>query len=375
MTGQDAVNVADAFNKLRETVRTTKGGRVLSSQLSEQDPANMTGTLDFEVRRDDWAAIDAALREAGQVVSRNVSRSADAENTVDTKIRLHITVLDEAQLAPRETVSTQLAVPDVATQYAKVLEALRVAGARVLQSQLNEQETRNNVTATLAFDVRRDSRAGVDKALAEAGDVVSRSVTRSTDTQSTLDDKVRLSLTMIDADRLAPRETATLGMESADVEKAKEAIEALALSLGGRVVDSTLSRETNGRVIGKVIADVPLAKAMEMVSKTRQQGRVQFRRDARDENVPAGSLSRYRVDVTLANEELIVESGQGLGSRIREGLRTSAAGLLWSVQLIVVGLFLVAPWALIVWLVWRVVRRNRKKNAMARSGAPVPATA
>jgi hypothetical protein len=201
----------------------------------------------------------------------------------------------------------------------------------------------------------------VDKAINDAGDTVSRSVTRSTDTQNTLDDKVRLSLTLTDADRLPPRETTTLGMESHDVEKAKESIESLARGMGGRVVDSTLSRETNGRVMAKVTADVPLAKAMEMLSKTRDQGKVQFRRDARDENVPAGALSRYRVEVTLANEDLIVESGQGLGSRIREGLRTSAAGLLWSVQLIVVGLFLVAPWVLIVWLVWRFVRRGRRK--------------
>jgi hypothetical protein len=170
---------------------------------------------------------------------------------------------------------------------------------------------------------------------------------------------------MVDADRLAPRETTTLGMESADVEQAKEAIEALALGLGGRVVDSTLSRETSGRVMAKVVADVPLAKAVEMTAKTRGHGRVQFRRDSRDENVPAGSLARYRVDVTLANEELIVEGGQGLASRVREGLRTSAAGLLWSVQLIVVGLFLVAPWALIVWLVWRLFRRGRAKKAPA----------
>jgi glycine cleavage system regulatory protein len=364
-----ARGVPDAFNKLRETVRTTKGGRVLTSQLAQQDPASVTGTLDFEVRRDDWPAIDAALREAGQVVSRSVSRSSDTENTVDSKIRLQVTLVDEAALAPRESLTMQLAVPDVPDRYAKLLEALGAAQARVLQSQLNEQDTRTNVTATLAFDVRRESRAAVDKALADAGDVVSRSVARSTDVQNTLDDKVRFTLTMIDADRLAPRETAVLGIEARDVENAKEAIESLALSLGGRVVDSTLSRETNGRVMGKVIADVPLGKAMEMVSKTRGQGRVQFRRDSRDENVPAGPLSRYRVDVTLANEELIVESGQGLASRISAGLRTSVAGLLWSVQLIVVGLFLVAPWALIVWFAWRLVRRGRSRKA-----PPTPAT-
>ena len=83
--------------------------------------------------------------------------------------------------------------------------------------------------------------------------------------------------------------------------------------------------------------------------------------------MPAGHLSRYRVDVTFGNEELIVAGDGGLGTRIREGLRTSVAGLLWSVQLIVIGLVLVAPWALIVWLVWRVVRKGR-----SRRGATVP---
>ena len=366
-----ARGVPDAFNKLRDAVRTTQRGRVLSSQLAEQESSNVTGTVDFEVRRDDWPAIETALRETGQVVSRNVSRSSDTENTVDSKIRLQVTLVDEAALAPRESVTIQLAVADVPAQYSKLLEALGTAQARVLQSQLNEQETRNNVTATLAFDVRRDNRAAVDKALAEAGDVVSRNVTRSTDTQNTLDDKVRISLSVADADRLPPRETTTLGMEARDVEAAKEAIESLALGLGGRVVDSTLSRETNGRVIAKVVADVPLGKAMEMVSKTRGQGRVQFRRDARDENVPAGLLSRYRVDVTLANEELIVAGGQGLATRIREGLRTSVTGLLWSVQLIVIGLFLVAPWALIIWFAWRLLRRGRGRKPATTT--PVPA--
>jgi hypothetical protein len=338
--------------------------------LSEQDPANVSGTLDFEVRREDWPAVDAALREAGQVVSRNVTRSGDTESTVDSKIRLQATLVDEAALAPRESVTIQLAVADVPTQYGKLLEALGAAQARVLQSQLSEQETRANVTATLSFDVRRESRATVDKAISEAGDVVSRSVARSIDVQNTLDDKVRLSLSISDADRLPPRETTVLGIEAGDVEKAKESIESLALGLGGRVVDSTLSRETNGRVMAKVVADVPLGRAMEMVAKTRGEGRVQFRRDGRDENVPAGSLSRYRVEATLANEELIVESGQGLGARIREGVRTSVTGLLWSVQLIVIGLFLVAPWALVVWFAWRVIRRGRPRRTAA---APTPA--
>jgi hypothetical protein len=295
-------------------------------------------------------------------VSRNVTRSADTENTVDTKIRLQVVLVDEAALQPRESVTVQLAVADVPGQYGKLLEALAASQARILQSQLSEQETQNNVIGTLVFDVRRENRSAVDRTLSEAGDVVTRSVVRSTDTQNTLDDKVRLSLTLTDAARMAPRETTTLGMEAADVEKAKEQVESLALSLGGRVVDSTLSREQNGRVIAKVVADVPLGRSIEMVRRTRDQGRVQFRRDARDETVPQGTLARARVDVTLANEELIVEGGQGLGATIREGLRTSVTGLLWSLQLIVVGLFLVAPWALIVYVSWRLLRRGRTRK-------------
>src|SRR5439155_11760296 len=103
----------------------------------------------------------------------------------------------------------------------KLLEALASAQARVLQSQLNEKEAQKNVTGTLVFDVRRENRAAVERAMAEAGDTISRTVARSTDTQNTLDDKVRLSLTLTDALRLPPRETTTLGLETSDVEKAK----------------------------------------------------------------------------------------------------------------------------------------------------------
>lgn len=363
-----ARDVAESFNRLRESVRAAQGAQILSSQLKEDDPANVAGSIDFEVRRQDWAAVETALGAAGQVVSRNVTRSADTENTVDTKVRLQVMLVDEAALQPRESVSVQLAVADVPGQHAKLLEALGAAQARILQSQLSEDQAQQNVTGTLVFDVRRENHAAIIQALAEAGDAVSRSVARSTDTQNTMDDKLRLSLTLTDADRLPPRETTTLGMEAADVEKAKEQIEALALGLGGRVVESTLSREPTGEVVAKVVADVPLGRSMEMVRKTRDQGRVRLRRDARDESVPQGSLARARVDVTLANEDLIVESGQGLVARIREGLRTSMTGLLWSVQLIVIGLFLVAPWALIVYFAWRLIRRRRRT-------APTPTVA
>ena len=48
-------------------------------------------------------AIEKALAEAGQTVQRQSSRSSDAENTLDTKVRVTLTVAPANQLPPRET--------------------------------------------------------------------------------------------------------------------------------------------------------------------------------------------------------------------------------------------------------------------------------
>ena len=63
-----------------------------------------------------------------------------------------------------------------------------------------------------------------------------------------------------------------------------------------------------------------------------------------NQQVPEGALARAQIDVTLGNGEGIVAGDQGLWATIRNGLSTSVAGLLWSLQLIVIGLFLVGPW-------------------------------
>ena len=357
--------VPESFNTLRDAVQGAESGRLLTSQIAEQDGSGavVTANLDFEVRREDWPAVEAGLAESGQIVSRQVNRSSDTENTVDTKIRLTVTFIDETQLNPRETVSTQLGVTDVPGVYGKLLEVLRAADARILSSELNQAE-RDNVTGSLSFDLRAPQRAAVEQALAKAGDVVSRSVTRSSDTSAnTLDDKIRYSVTITDADRLPPRETTTLGMEVDDVDRAVNNVRDTAVALGGRTVDATLAKEKSGRVIGKLVVDVPLNKGLEILTKARDQGRVQVRRDSRDERVPEGQLTRLRLDVTFANEAPIVEAEDSLAGTFKGGLRTSAAGLLWSLRLIVIGLFLVLPWALILWAVWRVVRGRRRRAA------------
>ena len=363
-----ANQVASAFNALRESVRTA-GGRILTSQLSAQDAASASGTLVFEVPREQWGAVDQALQSAGEVVSRSVTRAAEGENAVDTKIRLSVTLVDEARLNPRQTVDMKLAVSDVSGAYAKLLEALRAANARVHQSQLADQQS-ENVTGTLVFDVRGEAaRAAVEKAIDDAGDVFGRTVNRSADAANVIDDKTRLSVSLIDADRLPPRETTTMGLEVPDVERSKGALEATAVAAGGTVT-STVSRERSGNVLATLTIHVPLGKEAEVLKAARDQGKVLVIREESDPTVPAGALTRARVNVMLASVESIVAGDDSLWASVKRGLNFSARGLLWSLQWVIVGLCFVLPWALIVWAVARVVRRSRSRRETVTAAPP-----
>jgi hypothetical protein len=79
--------------------------------------------------------------------------------------------------------------------------------------------------------------------------------------------------------------------------------------------------------------------------------------------VPAGKLAKARIDLTLGTADTLVEPGKGLWATLRNGLATSVTGLLWSLQIIVVGLCFVLPWALVIAVVWKLSRRRKSVTA------------
>jgi hypothetical protein len=117
---------------------------------------------------------------------------------------------------------------------------------------------------------------------------------------------------------------------------------------------------------------VPLSRAGEVVNAVRGQGKVTMAQSTRNEGVPEGTLSRARVEITLGSPG-IIDTRSGFWDTIRSGLSTSVEGLLWSLQFVIVGLFLVAPWALVLWLVWRLIVRSRRgvKTTPTTPGNPL----
>lgn len=350
--------VADSFRTL-VTEATRADSRILVSQLNEQDKAGVGGTLDLEVLRGKDLDLKQIVVSLGDVITRSVSRSPDAENRVDSKVGLQVRLVSIDNMAPRETQSMSLAASDVPMAYARMVMALGEANARVITSQLNEQD-RRNITGTLDFEVLRTEREKVEKALGAAGVLYARTVNRSSDTQNTVDSKVRLTMNIINVAQLPPRESSRLGIIVSDVSASVKQVQDFAAGVGGRVNDSQLATDASGRVSGTVIIDVPLAAGADVRARVEQLGEVRVRETATNPGSPEGQIGRAQISVTLGNREMLVGKEEGLGATLHNALQTSVKGLLGSLKVLVVGLLFVGPWAIFAWVGWKLWKRSRK---------------
>jgi hypothetical protein len=351
-----AVDTEAAYHVILARIEKAEG-RVLTSTLNREKPEQTSATINFEVKSDDADAVLNDVRATGEVVLFNATENPDTSNVTRAKKGFVVQVFALSQVPPRESAQLEIATTQVADSYNKLADAVRAAKGRVLISQLDEKD-RQNVTGRLEFEIMRTDLPALEKVLGGLGDVYSSNISRSSDTASTIDSKKRFDIGLFNSERLAPRETTTIGIELNDVDKASAEIAALAQKAGGRTVESHVSKDRSGRIVGKIVVDVPLSNGLETVAQIRNLGTVRMIESSRNSQVPDGALSRTRIDITIANADVLVPDDKGLSSTVRGSFSTSITGLLWSLQLIIVGLCFVGPWALILWLVIRWYRRK-----------------
>jgi len=364
-----ASDVPAEFNDLLSAAR-DKGGRIANSQLNEQDRQNVVGTLTFWIPRDALPAIEQAFGKSAEVVSRMVTRSNDTQNTVDTKIQFQVTVSSADRLPARQTVQMTLAaasVPDT-------LNAIRAAmpkGARVLMSQLDQQDPQN-ISGKLVFDLPEGSDAKVMEILKKQTATLSRQIKRIPDGQIAVE-KDRYEATLISADHQPPRQTVVEKVLVNDVDQAAENFVSAASSAGGRQVDNPQRADDGaGHVSSTIVMDVPLSQSATILGNIDQQGSRRGREVHTDTTAPDTSLARARIEVTFSNSAATLGGQESMGDYIRHGLLTSLEGLGYSLMWIIIGICLVAPWAIVIWGVWKVIRRSKSKPSTA---APPAASA
>jgi hypothetical protein len=353
-------------------------GRVTRSELKQHSAGQFSAVLQFEVAPDAAGPLRDRLKQLGNMVRLEIGRVQQAEGgtappPAGAKVRRGETRFDVqlynlAKVEPRETATVRLVAADVPTAYRKLRDAVERAKGRVVTAHLNEHD-RQNVTAQLDFDVRRAEEPAVLAALAAAGDVLSREVSRAPESPNLTDAKVLFRTSLTSAASTAPRETVTLGIEVADVDATAAVFAAQVADVEGRTVQAQLTHERSGRVTGKLTYDVPLSAAPGLVARFKDAGAVRVHDSTRQPQSDEGKLALARLDVTLSNAELIVPHDDGLWPQVRKGLSYSVAVLSLSVTWLIFGLCVVLPWAVVGYGGYRLVRR------LFRAPTPPPAQA
>lgn len=346
---------------------TAAGGVVLQQNMQQSGSTTSSGSLVFQVPTDKADAMQAAVGAAGQVMSLSVTVNPDQQNSTDARRGYSVQIIPISQVAPRQTLVQTVATDKVADSYQKLLALAQdpKTGARILNSSLDQSDARN-VSALVDLEIPAGSLTAVQQAVDGAGDVLSKTVNRSSDQQNTVESKLRYQVSLVSADRVSPRQMAAIQVQADEVDKALAAAQQAATEVGGKATNATLSK-TDRNTIGTVVIDVPEAALPATLEKIKALGKVRDQQSQRNEQVAPGKLTRARISLTLVSADTqIVGEDNGLGSTLLAGLRTSVAGLLWSVQLVVVGICLIAPWILALWGTWRLSKKWRRK--------PVPAT-
>jgi hypothetical protein len=303
------------------------------------------------------------IKSTGEVMALQVRETTNVETTRKKRgFQVKLWALEAA--TARESDDIQLACTNVAESYRMVQEAVQKAKGRVRVAQLNEQDLRD-VTATLDFEVRRADEDGVRAAFLKAGAVYKRKVSRAADAENVVDSKVHWQVTFLYQANIPPRETYLFGVEVADVEQTAAMLAALAGKRDGLAIEPNIVRESSGRVTANLIFDVPIATAPKLLDALKSAGTVRVQRSTLHAEVPDSPLAVARLDVTLSNKELIVPSDEGFGPNVRRGLSDSFAVLSWSLRILILGLCVLLPWALVIWAVYRLIVRLRRRSLLA----------
>jgi hypothetical protein len=123
-------------------------------------------------------------------------------------------------------------------------------------------------------------------------------------------------------------------------------------------------------VTAHVVYDVPLDKAALVLDKVKSAGQVRVSHVSPNPQAPEGKLAIARIDVTLANVEVLVPRDDGLLPQIRSGLSISLRGLFASVTWLIVGLLFVLPWVLVIFAVIWVARRLARPTTTLAVATP-----
>jgi hypothetical protein len=155
-------DVAAAYGKLGELARKLEG-RILTSNLNENDRRNVRGTLAFDVRREHEKAVEEALKSAGEVYTRTSNRQQDNPNVVDSKLKYSLSIMPVTEIPPRENVQLGIETNDVDRTLPALHAIVADLKGRVVDSHHSREQTGRKVSRVTVDVPYRDTRAAGER--------------------------------------------------------------------------------------------------------------------------------------------------------------------------------------------------------------------
>ena len=372
---QAGIEVEDVDKAFRDAVAAVLAakGRIAKSELKQLSAGQFNATLNFEIAPDASGPMRDRLRQLGRISRLEIDRTQQASAgtvTKDAKITqgdssFYVQIYNLANVAPRETTTVQLAALEVVAAYRTVRDSVEKGKGRIVATNVNESDP-HNVTAQLDFELKRIEDGTLQTVLATAGDMISRTVSRASESDVNTDTKTLYRMSFVNAARLKPRETTTLGVEVDDVDGVSAVFAAHVAEAKGRVSDSQIAHEPSGKTTARLVYDLPLAAASGLIEKLKTAGVVRVNQTSRDPKATDGKFASARIEVSLSNTDLLLPKDDGVWHQVRRGIAFSATALLASLTWLIFALCVVLPWMIVVYGGYRLVKwlvRTRRASA------------
>jgi Domain of unknown function (DUF4349)/Putative zinc-finger len=276
----------------------------------------------------------------------------------------------------KERSQLALYAPDVEKIYndIKALASSRSRGLQITNAQLNRDYS-GRVSATMSMLIAPEESEGVIGRVKGFGRVenfqtqterIAQGGSGMAENAKTKRDKVELNITISREEQEQAFQQTTLRIRTSSVdEKAKE-LRTLAEKQGGRVRNSSFSRDPNGREAADLSLRVPMKNYPALMQSLDSLGKVEnvsVQRQDRTGTQTDEASAPADVSIQVYSQGNIVSQQSGLLATVRRTLAQSAGAIMWSLRMIAVAIAFLAPWAIalltLIWVTRRAVRARR----------------
>jgi anti-sigma factor RsiW len=274
----------------------------------------------------------------------------------------------------RERAQLALYAPDVEKIYNDI-KGLASPKVQITNAQLNRDYS-GRVSATMSMLIAPEDSEAVAAKVKSFGRVenfqtqterIAQGGSGMSENAKTKRDKVQLNVTISREEQEQALQQTSLRIRTSRVDENAKALRALAEKQGGRVRNSSFSRDPDGREFANVSLRVAMKNYNSLIQSLDSLGKVEnvsVQRQDRtgapvdEANAPAD------ISIQVYSQGNIVSHESGLLATLRRTLAQSAGAIMWSLRMIGVAIAFLAPWVIalvvIVWVTRRLIRARRK---------------